>query len=134
MSDIVQKLWGFCHTLRHDGIDYGDYIEQLTYFLFRKMADERGIDLSRTKFRTEKNRENRSGLLLADTRRKIGYGADRPLRRCIARARPAIRSPWRHFCRRPLPLSKPRQSQKTDRSYRRDRMDHARRGREGGRI
>jgi hypothetical protein len=23
MSDIVQKLWGFCHTLRHDGIDYG---------------------------------------------------------------------------------------------------------------
>jgi len=29
MSDIVQKLWGFCHTLRHDGIDYGDYIEQL---------------------------------------------------------------------------------------------------------
>jgi|ERR1043166_5136118 type I restriction enzyme M protein len=58
MSDIVQKLWGFCHTLRHDGIDYGDYIEQLTYLLFLKMADERGIDLSRTKFRTEKNRES----------------------------------------------------------------------------
>ena len=34
MSDIVQKLWGFCHTLRHDGVDYGDYIEQLTYLLF----------------------------------------------------------------------------------------------------
>jgi len=48
MTDIVQKLWGFCHTLRHDGIDYGDYIEQLTYLLFLKMADERGIDLSRT--------------------------------------------------------------------------------------
>ena len=42
MSDIVNKLWGFCHTLRHDGIDYGDYIEQLTYLLFLKMADERG--------------------------------------------------------------------------------------------
>ncbi len=41
LSDIVQKLWGFCHTLRHDGIDYGDYIEQLTYLLFLKMADER---------------------------------------------------------------------------------------------
>ena len=40
MSDIVQKLWGFCHTLRHDGIDYGDYIEQITYLLFLKMADE----------------------------------------------------------------------------------------------
>lgn len=29
MSDIVNKLWGFCNTLRHDGVDYGDYIEQL---------------------------------------------------------------------------------------------------------
>lgn len=45
MSDIVQKLWGFCHTLRHDGIDYGDYIEQLTYLLFLKMAEERGADI-----------------------------------------------------------------------------------------
>ncbi len=45
MTDVVQKLWGFCHTLRHDGIDYGDYIEQLTYLLFLKMADERGIKL-----------------------------------------------------------------------------------------
>ena len=47
MSDVVQKLWGFCHTLRHDGIDYGDYIEQITYLLFLKMANERSIDLSR---------------------------------------------------------------------------------------
>jgi type I restriction enzyme M protein len=45
MSDIVQKLWGFCHTLRHDGIDYGDYIEQITFLLFLKMADEKGIGL-----------------------------------------------------------------------------------------
>jgi hypothetical protein len=45
MSDIVQKLWGFCHTLRHDGIDYGDYIEQITYLLFLKMADERDIEV-----------------------------------------------------------------------------------------
>ena len=45
MSDVVNRLWGFCHTLRHDGIDYGDYIEQLTYLLFLKMADEKGIDI-----------------------------------------------------------------------------------------
>jgi len=45
MSDVVQTLWGFCHTLRHDGIDYGDYIEQLTYLLFLKMADERSVEL-----------------------------------------------------------------------------------------
>jgi type I restriction enzyme M protein len=47
-TDVVQKLWGFCHTLRHDGIDYGDYIEQITYLLFLKMADERGIDIPRS--------------------------------------------------------------------------------------
>ena len=46
MSDVVNKLWGFCHTLRHDGIDYGDYIEQITYLLFLKMGDERGLDLT----------------------------------------------------------------------------------------
>ncbi len=45
MTDVVQKLWGFCNILRHDGIDYGDYIEQLTYLLFLKMADERRIEL-----------------------------------------------------------------------------------------
>ena len=45
MTDVVQKLWGFCHVLRHDGIDYGDYIEQITYLLFLKMVDERGLKL-----------------------------------------------------------------------------------------
>lgn len=43
--DVVQKLWGFCHTLRHEGVNYGDYIEQVTLLLFLKMADERGLDL-----------------------------------------------------------------------------------------
>jgi type I restriction enzyme M protein len=54
MSDIVGKLWGFCHTLRHDGIDYGDYIEQITYLLFLKMADERSIDLRKIDWKNEK--------------------------------------------------------------------------------
>jgi type I restriction enzyme M protein len=45
MTDVVGKLWGFCHTLRHDGIDYGDYIEQITYLLFLKMADEKAIEV-----------------------------------------------------------------------------------------
>jgi type I restriction enzyme M protein len=42
-DDVVAKIWGFCHTLRHDGINYGDYIEQLTYLLFLKLADEKGV-------------------------------------------------------------------------------------------
>src|SRR6266508_3053012 len=45
MTDVANKLWGFCHTLRHDGIDYGDYIEQITYLLFLKMADEKSLVL-----------------------------------------------------------------------------------------
>src|SRR3954453_7086706 len=45
MSDVVQKLWGFCHTLRHDGIGYTEYVEQITYLLFLKMADEKGVAL-----------------------------------------------------------------------------------------
>lgn len=41
--DLVNKLWGFCNKLRHDGVDPSDYIEQLTYLLFLKMAEEKGI-------------------------------------------------------------------------------------------
>jgi type I restriction enzyme M protein len=65
-STLVQKLWNYCNgpglgrslarsparehagarvkprlTLRDDGMSYGDYVEQLTYLLFLKMADER---------------------------------------------------------------------------------------------
>src|SRR5579875_2736386 len=38
---IVQKLWNYCNILRDDGLSYGDYIEQLTYLLFLKIALER---------------------------------------------------------------------------------------------
>ena len=56
-NQIVQKLWNYCNVLRDDGMSYGDYpsaklrtgpsrelragVEQLTYLLFLKMADER---------------------------------------------------------------------------------------------
>ncbi len=38
---IVQRLWNYCTHLRDDGMSYGDYVEQLTYLLFLKMAHER---------------------------------------------------------------------------------------------
>ena len=76
MSDVVQTLWGFCHTLRHDGVDYGDYIEQLTYLLFLKMTSEREIDLTKIPWQDEKgkhttdcswrNLTSKSGTPLAD--------------------------------------------------------------------
>src|SRR5579871_3040409 len=40
-AQIVQKLWSYCNVLRDDGLSYGDYVEQLTFLLFLKMADER---------------------------------------------------------------------------------------------
>ena len=39
-SSVVSKVWGFASMLRDDGVGYGDYLEQLTYLLFLKMADE----------------------------------------------------------------------------------------------
>lgn len=39
-NTLVAKIWSFCDTLRDDGLNYGDYLEQLTYLLFLKMADE----------------------------------------------------------------------------------------------
>jgi len=41
-ESIVSKVWSFCTTLRDDGVGYGDYLEQLTYLIFLKMADEYG--------------------------------------------------------------------------------------------
>lgn len=39
-NSIAQKIWSYCDTLRDDGLGYNDYLEQLTYLLFLKMADE----------------------------------------------------------------------------------------------
>src|SRR5437762_9717093 len=40
-KQIVDRLWNYCNVLRDDGLSYGDYVEQLTYLLFLKMAHER---------------------------------------------------------------------------------------------
>ena len=39
-QQLVQKLWNYCNILRDDGLSYGDYVEQLTFLLFLKIADE----------------------------------------------------------------------------------------------
>jgi type I restriction enzyme M protein len=43
-TDIVQKLWGLCNALRDDGISYLQYTTELTYRLFLKMTQERGME------------------------------------------------------------------------------------------
>ena len=42
--DIVQKLWNLCNVLRDDGITYHQYVTELTYILFLKMANETGAE------------------------------------------------------------------------------------------
>ncbi len=37
---LVSKVWNFCNILREDGVSYGDYLEQITFLIFLKMADE----------------------------------------------------------------------------------------------
>ena len=49
-ATIVQKLWNFCNVLRDDGVSYGDYVEQLTYLLFLKLADEQTQTASQQTF------------------------------------------------------------------------------------
>lgn len=43
-QEIVQKLWNLCNVLRDDGITYHQYVTELTYILFLKMAQETGQD------------------------------------------------------------------------------------------
>ena len=65
-SSLVSKVWNFAHVLRDDGVSYGDYLEQITYLLFLKMADEmakppysKTIDFPRLK--NEKGEEIENG-------------------------------------------------------------------------
>src|SRR5262245_9225015 len=44
-DQAVDELWRYCHVLRHDGLDYTDYVEELAQLLFLKVADEKGIEL-----------------------------------------------------------------------------------------
>jgi type I restriction enzyme M protein len=39
-TDIVQKLWNLCNVLKDDGVTYHQYVTELTYLLFLKMAKE----------------------------------------------------------------------------------------------
>lgn len=43
-QDIVARLWNLCHVLRDDGVSYHEYVSELTFLLFLKMAQEIGID------------------------------------------------------------------------------------------
>lgn len=43
-TDIVSKLWNLCNVLRDDGVTYHQYVTELTWLLFLKMAKETGTE------------------------------------------------------------------------------------------
>ena len=43
-TDIVSKLWNLCNVLKDDGVTYHQYVSELTYLLFLKMAKETGTE------------------------------------------------------------------------------------------
>ncbi len=57
-SEIVNKVWNYAHVLRDDGVGYGDYVEQITYLIFLKMADEREVSGQTVKVPSEFNWAN----------------------------------------------------------------------------
>ena len=42
--DIVARLWNLCNVLKDDGVTYHQYVTELTYLLFLKMAKETGTE------------------------------------------------------------------------------------------
>lgn len=63
-QEIVGKLWTLCNVLRDDGITYHQYVTELTYILFLKMAKETGVEKNIPEVYRWDNLVNKSGIEL----------------------------------------------------------------------
>ena len=63
-QEIVSKLWNLCNVLRDDGITYHQYVTELTYFLFLKMAKETGVESQIPEMYRWDNLTSKSGIEL----------------------------------------------------------------------
>src|SRR5690242_4761280 len=96
-QDIGQKLWNLCNLLRDDGVTYHQYVTELTYLLFLKMAKETGVE---DKF-AQKYRWNNVEKMARDADLdgykemllKLGRSAHPLIRQIFANASTAIRKP-----------------------------------------
>jgi len=70
-QDIVQKLWNLCHVLRDDGITYHQYVTELTYLLFLKMAKETAVEDQLPKGYRWADIEKKDGIELLDFYREL---------------------------------------------------------------
>jgi type I restriction enzyme M protein len=69
--DIGQRLWSLCHVLRDDGITYHQYVSELTYLLFLKMAKETGAEKELPKAWRWAELEAKDGIELIDFYRRL---------------------------------------------------------------
>lgn len=63
-QEIVSKLWNLCNVLRDDGITYHQYVTELTYILFLKMAKETGAESQIPEMYRWDNLTSKSGIEL----------------------------------------------------------------------
>lgn len=96
-TDIVQKLWSLCHVLRDDGITYHQYVTELTYLLFLKMARETKTEDQLPEGYRWADLEARDGIDLLEHYRKLlvhlgGHGSPR-VQAIYANASSALRQP-----------------------------------------
>lgn len=96
-QEIVAKLWNLCNVLRDDGITYHQYVTELTYILFLKMAKETGTeDKIPEKYRWDKLVE-KGGLALKkfyeELLRELGENCTSRIQEIYSGARSNIEEP-----------------------------------------
>ncbi len=96
-QEIVAKLWNLCNVLRDDGITYHQYVTELTYILFLKMAKETGTeDKIPEKYRWDRLAE-KDGLALKkfyeDLLRELGEKGTGRIQEIYSGARSNIEEP-----------------------------------------
>ena len=70
-QEIVAKLWNLCNVLRDDGITYHQYVTELTYILFLKMAKETGAEENIPEEYRWDNLSSKSGIELKTFYKKL---------------------------------------------------------------
>lgn len=96
-SDIVQKLWNLCHVLRDDGITYLQYVTELTYLLFLKMAQETGTDRKLPEGYRWADLEMREGInqleFYKELLLKLGKDSTKEIQAIFSNAQTALKTP-----------------------------------------
>ncbi|SHK16861.1 type I restriction enzyme M protein [Desulfatibacillum alkenivorans DSM 16219] len=96
-QDIVAKLWSLCHVLRDDGITYHQYVTELTFLLFLKMAQETGAESNLPEEYRWANLINKDGTELLDFYRillvQLGSEGSGRVQAIFANATTSIRQP-----------------------------------------